>query len=373
MTGLVVMARLVLVVVFVTAGVAKAVDLASTRRSLREFGVPAPLVAVAAVALVAVELLTAALLCWAETAWAGGVLALVLLLVFCAVAGANLAKGRAPACNCFGQVHSEPVGPQLLVRNVLFAATALVVVVGGSSDPGPSAWSWASELTSAEVVLVAALVVLAAVVVALALRVRRLASRVEVLSVAQAEMVSSLARSVAGSGSEGGVEDVPPAALEPEPPAPAALVFDPGLPVGSVAPGFSLATSAGEVSLADLLALDKRIVLLFVAPTCGTCHDLLPKPVGWAASYGDVLSFALITAGSVEANEGIEVISGGFEPVLYDPGPARSAYEVAATPGGVVVGRDGRIETETVYGVAEIAMLVMRTAAAERARLGPVA
>ena len=75
----------------------------------------------------------------------------------------------------------------------------------------------------------------------------------------------------------------------------------------------------------------------------------------------------MLTAGTREANAGIDEGTGGFEPVLLDPGSTRSAYEVAATPGGVVVGRDGAIASETVYGVAEIAMLVMRTAAGERA------
>lgn len=357
MVNVVVIARVLLVVVFATAGVAKAIDRPATRRSLVGFGVPDALSHSATWILVGLELVVAALLCTSSTARLGGALALVLLTAFCIAAGVNLSRGRTPECNCFGQVHSEPVGPKLLVRNGLFALAALVVVAGGASDPGPNLWAWVGELSTTEAVLVSVIAVLALLVVLQEVRLRA----VEEAHAALADVVAR--------ATDGDVVDV----SESDPQPPAAPQFAPGLPIGSTAPAFALDSTRGRLALEDLLAEGRPLVILFVAPTCGTCHELLPKPAAWAETYGDVLTFALVTAGSREANDGISDVTGGFEPVLFDPGLTRSAYEVAATPGGVVINRDGVVETETVYGVAEIAMLVMRAAAAERSRLPPVA
>lgn len=350
---------------FAIAGIAKALDRPSTRRSLVDFGVPERLAPAAVWALVGSELAVAALLAAARTARLGGALALALLVAFSLAAGRQLAAGQTPACNCFGQVHSEPVGPKLLARNALLAAVALVVVIGAGSDPGPDLWAWARDLSDAEAVLVGVAVALGIAVAVLARRTRSLAASHLQLEAAHRELEAAQQRLEALH------VDLAAAvarASEASPP-PAAPQFAPGLPVGTAAPSFALESGEGEVALDDLLAPGKPLVLLFVAPTCRTCHDLLPKPKGWADTYGDVLSFALVTAGTRQANEGIEVPSGGFEPVLFDPGTARSAFEVAATPGGVLVSPDGTIETETVYGVAEIAMLVMRAAATERAKV----
>ena len=61
MVTAVVVARVVLAVVFATAGIAKALDRPTTVRALRDFGVPAALSSVAAVLLVVAELATAGL------------------------------------------------------------------------------------------------------------------------------------------------------------------------------------------------------------------------------------------------------------------------------------------------------------------------
>lgn len=373
MVTAVVVARVVLAVVFATAGIAKALDRPTTVRTLRDFGVPAALSSVAAVLLVVAELATAVLLVTGPTAWIGGFVALALLVAFGLAAVANLARGRAPACNCFGQVHSEPIGPALLVRNGVLAGLALVVVVGGADDAGGSLWSNPGDVSSTEVALLAAVVLLGLAVVGLRARVRALAADHEQLAAAHERLSATVAALADGPVAPAGAPAVAPAEPASDaPPAPPPPTFAPGLPVGVAAPTFALERADDDrtTSLDDLLAAGRPVVLLFVAPTCGTCHGLLPKPAGWTSTYGDVLSFVLVTAGTREANAGIDEGTGGFEPVLLDPGSTRTAYEVAATPGGVVVGRDGAIASETVYGVAEIAMLVMRTAAGERAAAG---
>src|SRR4051794_32833896 len=56
----------------------------------------------------------------------------------------------------------------------------------------------------------------------------------------------------------------------------------PGLPVGSPAPDFSLQGLHGErLTLGALRAAGKPVVLLFTDPNCGPCTALLPEVRSW--------------------------------------------------------------------------------------------
>jgi hypothetical protein len=63
----------------------------------------------------------------------GAVGALVLLILFIIGISANLSLGRNPDCNCFGQLHSEPIGASTLIRNVILAVIAGLVVWQGAA------------------------------------------------------------------------------------------------------------------------------------------------------------------------------------------------------------------------------------------------
>src|SRR5881628_913520 len=108
------LARVVLVVVFVLAAVAKLADRGS-RQALADFGVPEPLTAPLSALLPLVELAVAIALIRAAWAWYGAIGAAILLVIFVAGIGYNMARGRAPDCRCFGQIHSEPVGWSTLI------------------------------------------------------------------------------------------------------------------------------------------------------------------------------------------------------------------------------------------------------------------
>ena len=54
-------------------------------------------------------------------------ISLVLSLVFSVAIALSLARGRAPECHCFGQLHSAPAGPMTLARNAVLAALAVFV------------------------------------------------------------------------------------------------------------------------------------------------------------------------------------------------------------------------------------------------------
>jgi peroxiredoxin len=96
-----------------------------------DFGSPAGLSGVLGLALVGGELGVAAAVAVPSSARAGGVAALVLLAGFSAVISLNLARGRHPACHCFGRLRSTAVGWPTVTRNVLLAAVAGVVASGG--------------------------------------------------------------------------------------------------------------------------------------------------------------------------------------------------------------------------------------------------
>src|SRR5213078_574628 len=81
------------------------------------------------------ELAVAIALLLPATAWWGALGALALLLLFVGGIGYNLARGRQPECHCFGQLHSAPAGWPTLIRNLVLAALAGVVVAFGRSTP----------------------------------------------------------------------------------------------------------------------------------------------------------------------------------------------------------------------------------------------
>src|SRR5690349_7536129 len=113
------LARVLLALVFLVAGLAKLTDLAGSRQALRDFGVPAFLAPSFGVLLPLAELAVAVALLPTSSAWWGAVGALALLLIFVTGIGYNLARGRTPDCHCFGQLHSAPAGWSTLIRNLV--------------------------------------------------------------------------------------------------------------------------------------------------------------------------------------------------------------------------------------------------------------
>src|SRR6185369_14748942 len=101
-------ARLLLAVVFGVAGIAKAADLAGSRRAVAGFGIPERLASPLGLGLPFAEILIAVALIPLSSAWAGAIAALAVLLIFTIGIAVNLARGKSPDCHCFGQLHSEP-------------------------------------------------------------------------------------------------------------------------------------------------------------------------------------------------------------------------------------------------------------------------
>src|SRR6266850_314380 len=135
MTLLLMLARLLLSAVFLVACLAKLADLTGSRQAMRGFGVPGKLADAFGLLLPLAEIAIAIALIVPLTAWWAAIAALSLLLIFVAGIGYNLAKGRTPDCHCFGQLHSAPAGWSTLIRNLVLAGVAGVVVGFGRNMP----------------------------------------------------------------------------------------------------------------------------------------------------------------------------------------------------------------------------------------------
>ena len=331
---MVVVCRLMLAAVFALAAGTKLADRSATRVAVVGFGVRESLATPAMWGLIAGELLTVVLLLPTGTAWFGALSAVGLLGVFSAAAGLNLARGKAPECNCFGQLHSEPVGPRLLVRNAGFAIPAVVIVAVGRDGVGPGVGVLFGSLSEVEAMLGGLVVVLATAVVVLAFKLRSVVG-------IQAGLVESVERV--------GRHDAAPARDYP-----------PGLAVGMAAPMFTLPSAAGPVSLSGLLEGGRPVLVVFVSPRCSACHAVVPAIKEWRERHGSTLNFAVVTSGDRAANAEQEARADG-EPLLFEGDATSRAFKVAATPGAIVVAADGTVGSEMKYGMEQITALLLGT------------
>jgi uncharacterized membrane protein YphA (DoxX/SURF4 family) len=314
MGTLLVGARVLLVVVFSTAGVAKLLDQRGTRRALAGFRVPARARRAAAIVLPVAELGTAIALLFPSSARWGGLAALFLLIAFAGGIAKAMRDGRAPDCHCFGQLHSAPAGRGTLLRNLALAVPAAFVAVEG---PGPSLSAWVADRTAAE------LVAIAAAVAALVLGV--LAARFWRESV-------TLRRDLDDARKD--LEGVPP-----------------GLPVGSIAPEFGLRSArTGEtVTLDALRALGRPVALVFVSPSCGSCTVTFQNAGRWQHALASDLTVAIVSDG--EPGENLVVVQDSSADVLLQEDfEVGTAYRVAVTPTLVMVSPDGHIASALVAG-----------------------
>jgi hypothetical protein len=249
--GFALAARLLLAAVFLVAGVAKLVDRAGTMSALEGFGVPTRVAVVGARVLPVVEWLIAGALLVRTTSWWGAAASLALFTVFAAAIGRVMARGEAPDCHCFGQLHSAPAGWGSLAGDLVLASVAAFVAVAGWSDPGPSAIGWVAGVGPGPLIATAAGVLLAAVLgfqVWFSLQLLHQNGRL----VLRLDSIEKMLADDSG--------------LKPAPLAPTGPTA-PGLAVGDIAPAFSLPDVRGKaVTLAGLRALGLPLLLVFHGP-----------------------------------------------------------------------------------------------------------
>jgi methylamine dehydrogenase accessory protein MauD len=340
-------ARLVLAAVFAVAGVAKLADRDGSRRAVEDFGVPAQLSRVVAVVLPVVELGVAIALVSTSFAWWGALGALGLLVVFVVVIVVNIARGRHPDCQCFGQLRIAPVGRSTLIRDLVLAAIAGYLVWQGRFDVGASATAWLFGLSAMEPagLLVLVLVVLLALQDWIGLNLLRQQKRVLLRIEALEKRLDSGASS----------------SIAREPQAARPVL---GLPVGEVAPEFRLPDLEGETrTLADLRAEGKPVMLLFSDPSCGPCTALLPQIGEWQDQYADHLSVVLVSAGTREESVKKSAAHGIRQVLMQERGEVAETYQYAGTPSAVLISSSGRIASPVAVGADAINSLVRRAVA----------
>jgi peroxiredoxin/uncharacterized membrane protein YphA (DoxX/SURF4 family) len=318
--------RLAVAAVFVTAAAGKAMDLAGSRQALSDFGFTPRLAALGGPALPVLEALIAVALVVTSTARWGAIAALVLLGGFMVGIARLLRAGRAPDCHCFGQIHSEPVGASTLIRNAVLAAAALVVAIGA---PGRSLGSFDSEGL--------ALLLTGMATVALAFAVGLLARENRELRKRPQRRRRS------------------------------------GLPAGTPAPQFRLPdVRGGEVTLAEHLDAGRPVVVAFVSPSCDPCKALLPDLARWQRTLSEAVAVLAVSDGGMEANLALADETGMDSLLVAQRARVSAQYEVAATPSAVLVDGDGTIATAAAVGGPAIEAL-LRIALRRRGNTPPAA
>ena len=316
--------RILLAAVFGFAGVAKLFNPADARKAITDFGVPARLARPLGLVLPAAELAVATLLL-APWAWWGAVGALTLLSAFIVAIAANLAKGRKPACHCFGQLHSKPIGWITVARNGALAICAGLIVWAGPAQTRAGA---VNALAGVLHVHPFALAATAAVLTALAIEtifLWQLFRQHGRLLVRMDQLEQRLAA--------------------PGPP------VSQGLPVGAVAPSFSLPTPLRTtVGLATLRQTGTPLLLIFLDPNCQPCAALLPDIAHWQQRYTESIRIAIISRDSAHANGGMAQHLDLADVLLQKDSEVSEAYRVPGTPAAVLILADGTIGHEVALG-----------------------
>lgn len=348
MDALLLIARLGLAAVFVLAGVGKLLDLKGSQKAVRDFGVPAQFSGILGLALPVVELAVAIALLSVDTARYGALVGFLLLGAFIAGIVWNLRQGKTPDCHCFGQIHSEPAGPRTLIRNAALAIVALFILIVGWNDPGYEIVGWAGDLSGVEWTLLAISLLLLVGIAVLGWVVLHMLGQNGRLLLRFDEMERQLAAVSAGGTYEAAAAAPKQNGLPKQ-----------GLPIGTSAPDFRLKGIHGEtMSLDALLAADKPLLLVFTDPTCGPCAALMPDVAKWQQEHSDKFLTAIISRGTVAANQEKARPLGLGMMLLQQNREIAEAYKSGGTPSAVVIGADGKIATEMVGGTENVRTLV---------------
>ena len=338
--GLVV--RVVLATLLVVSALAKLRSRRRSRQAVVDLGLPDRLAPAVGVGLPLVELAIAAALVPAATARWGGVAAVALLLLFAGVVGRTIAAGRRPRCHCFGELSRGEISWATVARNVLLAAAGgLVWAVE------PVGFSSVSRGLSGGQLLVAGCLTFLTAMVALQgwalLHVIRQHGRVLL-------RLNALEEAQAASAMR---EPVVRAAAHPH--------HGAGLPVGSLAPEFSLVGLHGEtMTLAALRSSGRPVLLVFSDPGCGPCTALAPDLARWQAEHADRLRIVVVAAGSPEAIRARAAEHGVSDVLIQNDHEVADAYHCQGTPGAVLIDVAGRTASPLASGGPAIAALVTR-------------
>lgn len=333
-TGLLLI-RILLAGIFALAGVAKFLDLKGSRKAFMEFGIPSSLAMPGAIALSVVEIVIAGMLLSVATSWYAAVGASFLLLLFIVQMGYQMARGNAPDCHCFGQIYSEPVSPKSIVRNVIFAFPAILLVIQGSNAQGYSLLDPRIDLMQ----LVFGTVIVGIMFAALASLAKISRQQTEIMR--RIEVMELVAR----DGAHVEREDV----VSPHN----------GLPIGAVVADFELPDINGRtISLDYIRSAGKPTLFFYVSPSCSPCKALVPEFETWQRDLADKLQIIFLSSGT--ADENLDKFGGESEKTILLQKHREVAELLKAqwTPTAVLMDANGRIASHAAAGDSAIRELI---------------
>lgn len=330
--------RIFLAAIFALAGIAKFADLKGSEKAFKDFGIPAVVALPASVGLSIAEVVLAGLFLSVDTSWYAAAGASFLLLVFIGQMAYQMARGNAPDCHCFGQIHSEPVGSKSIVRNFIFTAMSLTLIIRGKVYQGAAI----SQLPEAMLMQLVFGLAIAGLLVAVIFYLKRISEQ-QTEVIRKIEVMELVDR-------EGG-------AVERED-----LVHPhEGLPIGAMFPDFSLPDIAGaDVTLDELIDQKVRSPMLFffVAPSCGPCKTLVSEFEQWKNELDGKVRTIFISSGNAIDNEAKFGTDVGSVMLLQKARELAEAAKAQWTPTAILVDAAGRVASHTAAGDTAIRDLV---------------
>ncbi|MCC6329689.1 MAG: redoxin domain-containing protein [Acidobacteria bacterium] len=326
--------RLILFGVFAVAGISKILDPDGAKKAMRDFGMPDEFTGFFAVGLPFAEIVFAVCFLFVSMSWVGAAGALLLLTTFIGGMIWQMAQGNAPDCHCFGQIHSEPVGRKSLIRNIVFALLAVILLFSGRENQGLDLATTSAGML--QMVLILFLVILGLLLLGFLVKVaaqqNEIMRRLGVLEVASAEP-GAVERNEAGDPSD-------------------------GLPIGAPLPDFAIPDLNGrEVRFEHLLTENKPFLFLFVGSQCAPCEALLPEITEWEAELAGKVRFVFISHGDVGATR--DKFGATTRVVLLEKATRAFANQVGAkwTPTALFVDANGHIASHLAAGDTAIRRL----------------
>jgi hypothetical protein len=317
--------RLLLAGVLLTAAVGKLLHRQAFRHTLAQFGVPLRWQASLAWFMPACELVIASMLTLAAGAWWGALASAILLGIYTSALGYQLQRGRRPSCNCLGQQAATPIGPATVLRNGVLLLMATGLIYAGPAYPHAAMWPYLANAPA-----------LAMCLAVVALQWWLLHHVLQQNGRLILRMDSMELRLDAAN-----IQPLHAADLQPR-----------GLAVGRFAPEFTLPEtgSGNSVSLAQLRASDRPVLLIFSDIACSPCMEMAPSIDNWHRQFLGRISIAVI----LRAEAGHLSRPRAVTTLLAEDRHVAASYDALVTPSAVMVSAEGTIASHLALGSKEI-------------------
>jgi thiol-disulfide isomerase/thioredoxin len=223
-------------------------------------------------------------------------------------------------------------------------AVAVLIILQGKERIGASAINWLTELKTSEAINLCLMLIAIGLLTVAVVLIRRTVKQ-------QATLLAKMEAIRIALDLEEDIENI---AIKRED----LTIPDDGLPVGAMAPAFTLTGVDDihrnqDITLDGLLAAGKPIMLFFASPHCVPCKSLLPAVKGWERQYGDRLTFVVISKGKLQETY-VHMTKYDLNHLLEADATVADAYRSQWTPGAILIDSDGKIASEMTYGDEEI-------------------